>query len=449
MTIKPKKTSSTKRKVSAKPPKVSRATATQRVYIDGYPNKLFIYTLGASKYWWVRLYVGGRVVQKTTKQTDQRKATAFAKEFYDTVMYNHRHGIDSTSRNSFDLLAQAVLKENKAKLSRGELTQITHDNTKYRFDKFILPVFRGKDVTDIDYETMSAYLAYLSTQGLSSSTISAYMRLANKVLTYAHRKRLIPSVPQVPTVKVADKARGWFTTREYRRLYAAAQRYVGKKIEVRKYVDEKGETQTQYVDAATKRKRLGRLMRNVSMTEDMRRLIVFMVNSYIRPTDIKYMQHQHIDVVNDQHRYLRLRIPPTKNHSDPIVTMGTAVDVYLRLKAFHDAEGMAKESDYVFLPQYGEKQREYALKQLQRQFEILLWDTKLELGMDGEARTLYSLRHTCIMYRLLYGQGVNTLVLARNARTSVEMIDRFYAKPLSGEMNVEMLQSRRRKGKGK
>ena len=55
-----------------------------------------------------------------------------------------------------------------------------------------------------------------------------------------------------------------------------------------------------------------------------------------------------------------------------------------------------------------------------------------------------SLRHTAIMYRLLFGDGINTLALARNARTSVEMIDRFYAKPLSGEMNIAMLQSRRR-----
>jgi hypothetical protein len=45
----------------------------------------------------------------------------------------------------------------------------------------------------------------------------------------------------------------------------------------------------------------------------------------------------------------------------------------------------------------------------------------------------------------MLGDGVNTLALARNARTGVDMIDRFYAKPLSGEMNVEMLQSRRRK----
>lgn len=49
------------------------------------------------------------------------------------------------------------------------------------------------------------------------------------------------------------------------------------------------------------------------------------------------------------------------------------------------------------------------------------------------------------MYRLLYGDGINTLVLARNARASVEMIDRFYAKPLSGEMDIGMLQSRRKR----
>lgn len=427
---------------------VSRATATERVFINGYPNKLFIYKQAASKYWWVRLYVGGRTLVKTTKQTDQRKATAFAKEFYDAAMYNHRRGIVSGSRANFELCAKEVLREEKSKLTRGELTQITYDNTEYRFNKFILPFFREMEVTDIDYETMSAYLSHLSMQGLSSSTVSAYMRLANKVLSYAHRKRLIQSVPQAPNVRVVDKARGWFTVREYKRLYSAAQRYIGKKIQVRKYEDEDGAKQTQYIDESSKVPRLGKLMRNVDMTEDLRRLIVFMVNSYVRPTDIKYMQHQHIDVIEDEHRYLRLRIPPTKNHSDPIVTMSTAVDVYLRLKKHHDLKSQAADTDYVFLPQYGREQRDYALKQLQRQFEILLWATGLEQGSDGEERTLYSLRHTCIMYRLLYGEGVNTLVLARNARTSVEMIDRFYAKPLSGEMNIEMLQSRRRKRRG-
>jgi hypothetical protein len=64
-------------------------------------------------------------------------------------------------------------------------------------------------------------------------------------------------------------------------------------------------------------------------------------------------------------------------------------------------------------------------------------------GARGEERSLYSPRHNCIMYRLLYGEGLDLLTLARNARTSTEMIERFYASHLEGEMNIEMLQSRR------
>ena len=61
---------------------------------------------------------------------------------------------------------------------------------------------------------------------------------------------------------------------------------------------------------------------------------------------------------------------------------------------------------------------------------------------EGEKHTLYSLRHTSIMYRLLLGK-TSTLELARNARTSVQMIEQFYASSLDGEMNVAMIQSRR------
>lgn len=48
------------------------------------------------------------------------------------------------------------------------------------------------------------------------------------------------------------------------------------------------------------------------------------------------------------------------------------------------------------------------------------------------------------MFRLMFGRTVDTLTLERNARTTPEMIDRFYAAPLQGEMNVGELQSKRR-----
>ncbi|MEY2680982.1 MAG: hypothetical protein RL661_1213, partial [Pseudomonadota bacterium] len=93
------------------------------------------------------------------------------------------------------------------------------------------------------------------------------------------------------------------------------------------------------------------------------------------------------------------------------------------------------------------KKRDYALQQLQRQFDIVLAELGLAQGAKGAERTIYSLRHTCIMYRLMYGEKVDVITLARNARTSPEMIDRFYASQLKAEDNIEMLQSKRSRSK--
>jgi hypothetical protein len=46
-------------------------------------------------------------------------------------------------------------------------------------------------------------------------------------------------------------------------------------------------------------------------------------------------------------------------------------------------------------------------------------------------------------FRLLYGGNIDLLTLAKNARTSVEMIERFYASNLTAEMNIDLLQGKR------
>ena len=39
----------------------------------------------------------------------------------------------------------------------------------------------------------------------------------------------------------------------------------------------------------------------------------------------------------------------------------------------------------------------------------------------------HSLRHTIITFRLIYGGNIDFVKLARNTRTTVEMIEKFYA----------------------
>jgi hypothetical protein len=156
------------------------------------------------------------------------------------------------------------------------------------------------------------------------------------------------------------------------------------------------------------------------------------------------MQHKHVEIVRREWTYLRLTLPPSKGHSYPITTMPWAVKVYERICRRQELEfGRAVQpDDFVFMPMAST--RDHAMKLLAKQFDSILDITQLKIGAVGEPRSLYSLRHSSIMFRLMFGRTVDTLTLARNARTSPEMIDRFYAAPLQGEMNVGELQSKRR-----
>ena len=103
------------------------------------------------------------------------------------------------------------------------------------------------------------------------------------------------------------------------------------------------------------------------------------------------------------------------------------VDIYERLKNISLQRGYAKASDYVFLPEI--RNLEDAIYLISRDFRKILVETGLRYG-----------RH---------GQDIDLLTLARNARTSVEMIERFYASELSAKMNIGMLHSRRMQKKYK
>jgi hypothetical protein len=56
-----------------------------------------------------------------------------------------------------------------------------------------------------------------------------------------------------------------------------------------------------------------------------------------------------------------------------------------------------------------------------------------------------SLRATSISFAILDSPSPNLLVIARNAGTSVAMIDQFHAERLTAEMHADELTTRRRK----
>jgi hypothetical protein len=80
---------------------------------------------------------------------------------------------------------------------------------------------------------------------------------------------------------------------------------------------------------------------------------------------------------------------------------------------------------------------------MSRLFNAIIAKAGLKTAATGETRTLYSLRHTAIMFCLTLGDRIDVVTLAKNARTSVDMIERFYAKHLQAEMNIDRIQSMR------
>jgi integrase len=70
-----------------------------------------------------------------------------------------------------------------------------------------------------------------------------------------------------------------------------------------------------------------------------------------------------------------------------------------------------------------------------------------QFDRDGKPRTAYSLRHTYICMRLM--EGADIYQIAKNCRTSVEMIEKHYAIHLKNTLDAAAINVRKTKSKPK
>lgn len=206
--------------------------------------------------------------------------------------------------------------------------------------------------------------------------------------------------PHHPWIVTAQK-RDYLTQEEYEELVASAEKLANDEV----------------------------IERGVLITDEMKYLIQFMVNSFIRPSDIRVLKHKHIKEVKEgRDKWLVLNHPATKTNATEVQAMPASVHIYNKLVEFKKSKKMRLGLDeYVFLSEY--KNRNTAMEVLGRLFRRILKDSFIE-EKTGKNVTLYSLRHTSIMMRLVIGR-VDSLALARNARTSQQMVDKFYASHLT------------------
>jgi integrase len=402
--------------------------------VEGLPSKLKIFRISGSKYWQVRIFSGGRYLGRSLKTTEVDEAKTLAKNFYETVVMHGKVDVAAATdaavltmvhQNFLHDLIQEVLFAEQDKVKRDEIKHASYVMTKIRLEGLIFDFFKGRSLHKINAEVLTEFITFLTHKNLAVATIQGYMAQTRKLLKLLCGKGVIQAVPAFPSLKAQLTSRGAFTLTEYKAI-------LRKSKDLRDVIFSNwGARNKPWIKSEYHQ-----------MPHEMNWLIRFMVYTFVRPGDIRQIKNKHVEVIRGAYHYLRLNLPEVKRHKAATVSLSPAVQIFENVQSYQTMRGFGQPDDYVFFPE--EQNRRLVLDIAGWAFNWILKDLGIKAGPHGTDRSLYSLRHTAITFRLIYGGNIDLLTLARNARTSVEMIDKFYASTLSAEMNIALLHSKRR-----
>ena len=374
--------------------------------ITGLPASAIVYKCAASSYWQFRVFLEGTQRKRSTKEVELLKAKDAAKVIYAEMLLSVHAGetkAKPSSVKTLQVIANSLWTKNETRTKNGELNKQKVKNDQYVYERHIKPFFANTDVKKIDTDMLDDFKTYLANKDRQPSTQVSYINIVMALLKQAQIKKYVTHVPLKPKVRVEDEARGYFDDADYEKLIKTAKAAVGQKYEFKS--------------------KDGVAYRRITITAELPLLIDFMVNTYVRPTDIAVLRHKHVHEVELQGiKFIELRHPPTKRHKNDMLGSEQSWLSYQLVKSYQGKHSTAADQDFVFEPEM--TNRETALDKLATQFTAVLEMANLRRDDEGKPRTMYSLRHTAIVRSIHKGLPIE--LIAANSRTSSEMIRRFY-----------------------
>ena len=284
--------------------------------------------------------MNGRYRISSLKTVKLREAQEAAKKFFyqaliDAELCEVGSGKRSVSRAFVSVGQRFIESQNVPDKQRR------YNDDRIRFNKELVPFFGDKDIGEISSADIGSLARAMQQGGKSAATVNQYLIVLRKILRYASDNRLISTVPNFPKIKnpQTKTKRDYFPQDEYKRLVAA--------------IEEMAEE--------------GVLVRGVQVTLEFKYLVQFMVNSFIRPSDLRVLRRSHVKVQtnasaknkSDKH-FLLLTHPATKTTDQEVVTMPAAYGIYKSLIELQDKRIAAlkarksklvkKLTDHVFFP---------------------------------------------------------------------------------------------------
>jgi integrase len=391
----------------------------------------------SGRHWQCSASIDGRQYRVTTKEEELPQAKQFAEDWYLGLRGKARAGILKKREKTFRDAAQKF-EEEYTIITEGQRSPKWVEGHKIRLRLHLTPFFGDLGMSEVTAGKVQEYRVHrigggrpleppaakpdangaapLPYKPPARSTLHDEIVTLRQVLKTAIRHGWLAHLPDLtPPYKTQGKIvhRPWFSPAEYKQLYEATRDYARTSHD--KYYKWNAEQVHDYV--------------------------LFMANTGVRPDEAKNLQHRDVTIVNDDatgERILEIEVRG-KRGIGFCKSMPSAVRPYQRLlgRAKPLPRGERKpeaQNGTDPKPTYPELTDPVFPGNHIKLFNGVLRRAKLKLDRDNNPRTAYSLRHTYICMRLM--EGADIYQIAKNCRTSVEMIEKFYAAHIKNTLDA-------------
>jgi integrase len=370
-------------------------------------GKLHVYRRMNSRFWQCSTYLSGKNRRVSTGEESLAKAKDFAEDWYLELHGKHKRG-EIRNEKTFKFAAEAFKREFKI-VNTGQRSDRYIESQEQRIDLHLIPYFGSMGLSEIKPGTVQEYRMYRREHSNTKrpparSTMHQEIVALRQILKSAIRHGWLENLPDLSTpYKSSGKLdhRAWFSEEDYRKLYTATR----------------------------KRSQAAKGKRREWECAQLHDYVLFMANTGLRPDEASRLQYRDVKVEEDdatQETILVIEVRGKRGVGYCKSTIG-AVRPFERLRARNNPQPDS--------PIFPKTHREL--------FNAILDEEKLKFDRDGRRRTAYSLRHTYISMRLM--EGADIYQIAKNCRTSVEMIENYYAAHIKTSLNASAINVRRLK----
>jgi integrase len=380
-------------------------------------GKVHVYKRPNSSHWQCSSYFAGKNRRTSTKEDSLSKAKEIAEDWYLQLRGKLRNGEIKTEK-TFREASEQYLREYDI-ITQGQRSKIYVEGQHSRARVHLVPFFGSMGLSEITSGKVQEYRIKRHEEAIEKrgkppahNTMHQEIVTLRQTLKTALRHGWLDRLPDLSepyrsSPKISHRA--WFSPEEYKKLY----------------------------EATRKRAHEPRNARYKWESEQLHDYVLFAANTGLRPDEARRLQFRDVAIVKDEgsdQTILEIEVRGKRGvgycKSMPgAVRPFERIETRLRPPRAYEQGGDGKgpntaengsapwripgPTDLIF-PKW---QRE--------QFKTVLIEENLRFDRDGRPRTAYSLRHTYICLRLM--EGADIYQIAKNCRTSVEMIEKYYA----------------------